>query len=112
MVSISVNWRIKPKVAGAKLTEYWDLHHGRNNEQWLVVSTIVEDTTYLHRGMLLMELERYEEAIPYFERVIEIKPEANEAHELLIGLYENLGRFERGIELTKQVLETHPVAQR
>jgi hypothetical protein len=36
-----------PYSIGARLTEYWDLHHGRSNEQWLVVSTIVEDSTYL-----------------------------------------------------------------
>jgi hypothetical protein len=31
----------------AKLTEYWDVHHGRTGEQYLVVSTIVEDPTNL-----------------------------------------------------------------
>lgn len=67
-----------------------------------------EDTTYLHRGMLLIELERYEEAIPYFERVIELKPDVYEAYELLIGLYENLGRFERGIEVVSLLLERNP----
>jgi hypothetical protein len=36
-----------PYSANARLTEYWDLHKGRNNEQWLVVSTIVEDPAYL-----------------------------------------------------------------
>ena len=36
-----------PYSASARLTEYWDLHQGRNNEQWLVVSTIIEDPTYL-----------------------------------------------------------------
>ncbi|HEY9841536.1 MAG: tetratricopeptide repeat protein [Candidatus Sericytochromatia bacterium] len=67
-----------------------------------------EDTTYLHRGMLLMELNRYEDAIPYFERVIALKPNVLEAYELLVGLYENLGHFERGIELAHQVLEKNP----
>jgi hypothetical protein len=36
-----------PYSAKAKLTEYWDLHKGRNGEQWLVVSTVVDDPTYL-----------------------------------------------------------------
>ena len=36
-----------PYSAAARLTEYWDLHRGRNGEQWLVVSTIVDDPTYL-----------------------------------------------------------------
>lgn len=70
-----------------------------------------EDTTYLHRGMLLIELGRFEEAVPYFERVIELKPDVLEAYELLIGLYENLGRFERGIELAEAVLQRQPESQ-
>jgi hypothetical protein len=36
-----------PYSASAKLTEYWDVHKGRNGEQWLVVSTIVDDPKYL-----------------------------------------------------------------
>ena len=36
-----------PYSAKARLTEYWDLHKGRNGEQWLVVSTVVDDPTYL-----------------------------------------------------------------
>lgn len=67
-----------------------------------------EDTTYLHRGMILMEMERYEEAVPYFEKVIELRPNVNEAYDLLVGLYENLGRFSRGIELAQQSLQIHP----
>lgn len=67
-----------------------------------------EDTTYLHRGMILMELERFEEAVPYFEKVIELQPNVQEAYELLVGLYENLGHFERGTELALQALERNP----
>jgi hypothetical protein len=36
-----------PYSAKAELTEYWDIHRGRTGEQWLVVSTVVEDPTYL-----------------------------------------------------------------
>ena len=36
-----------PYSGKAKLTEYWDFHGGRNGEQFLVVSTIVEDPQYL-----------------------------------------------------------------
>ena len=36
-----------PYSAKAKLTEYWDVHKGRNGEQWLVVSTTIEDPAYL-----------------------------------------------------------------
>jgi len=36
-----------PYSAKTELTEYWDLYRGRNGEQWLVVSTAVEDTAYL-----------------------------------------------------------------
>jgi tetratricopeptide (TPR) repeat protein len=67
-----------------------------------------EDTTYLHRGMLLMELDRYEEAIPYFERVIEVKPQVYEAYELLVGLYEQLGHLGKGIEMAQRALELNP----
>ncbi len=67
-----------------------------------------EDTTYLHRGMILMELERFDEAIPYFEKVIELKPNVVEAHELLIGLYSNTGEFEKGITLAEQALLVEP----
>ena len=61
-----------------------------------------EDTTYLHRGMILLEMEQFEEAIPYFEKVIELKPEVTEAYELLVGLHENLGNFQRALELAYQ----------
>lgn len=67
-----------------------------------------EDTTYLHRGMLLMELERFEEAIPHFERVIELRPNVLEAYELLIGLYEHLGYFEKGVAIASKALQIHP----
>jgi hypothetical protein len=36
-----------PYSGNAKLTEYWDIHNGRSGEQWLVVSTIIEDPKYL-----------------------------------------------------------------
>jgi hypothetical protein len=36
-----------PYSGQAKLTEYWDFHGGPNGEQFLVVSTIVEDAQYL-----------------------------------------------------------------
>jgi len=36
-----------PYSGSAKLTEYWDFHGGPNGEQFLVVSTIVEDPQYL-----------------------------------------------------------------
>ena len=67
-----------------------------------------EDTTYLHRGMLLMELGRFEEAIPHFEKVIELKPNVIEAYELLVGLYENMEQLDRGIELAQRALQTSP----
>lgn len=70
-----------------------------------------EDTTFLHRGMILLELERYEEAIPYFEKVIALKPDVIEAYELLVGLYENLGNFERGAILARRALELQPENQ-
>lgn len=67
-----------------------------------------EDTTYLHRGMILMELERFDEAIPYFEKVIELKPNVIEAYELLVGLYSNAGNFEKGIPLAEKALIVDP----
>lgn len=67
-----------------------------------------EDTTYLHRGMILMELERFEEAIPYFEKVIQLKPNVIEAYELLVGLYSNAGNFEKGIPLAERALLVSP----
>jgi hypothetical protein len=38
-----------PYGANTTLTEYWDLFAGRNNEQWLVITTIVNDPQYLQR---------------------------------------------------------------
>lgn len=70
-----------------------------------------EDTTFLHRGMILLEMERYEEAVPYFEKVIALKPDVIEAYELLVGLYENLGNFERGALLARRALELQPENQ-
>jgi hypothetical protein len=36
-----------PYSAGTKLTEYYDLSHERDGDTWFVVTTIVEDPTYL-----------------------------------------------------------------
>jgi hypothetical protein len=36
-----------PYSADAVLTEYWDLHKEKNGEQWLVVTTYVDDPKYL-----------------------------------------------------------------
>jgi hypothetical protein len=36
-----------PYGASARLTEYFDVHKGPKGEQWLVVSTVVDDSTYL-----------------------------------------------------------------
>jgi tetratricopeptide (TPR) repeat protein len=70
-----------------------------------------EDTTYLHRGMILLELDRKEEAIPYFEKVIELKPDVMEAYELLVGLHIDMGNFERAIYLAETALQMQPENQ-
>jgi hypothetical protein len=36
-----------PYGAKATMTEYWDLHRARNGDQWLVVTTLIDDPTYL-----------------------------------------------------------------
>ena len=36
-----------PYSANAVLTEYWDLYKERNGARWLVISTLVDDPTYL-----------------------------------------------------------------
>jgi hypothetical protein len=36
-----------PYSSNAKLIEYWDVNKGRHGEQWLVVSTIIEDSKNL-----------------------------------------------------------------
>ena len=106
--------RLEPSFVEARLT-LADAYH--NQGKYLIslreLETLekqipMEDTTYLHRGMILLELERFEEAVPCFEKVIEIRPDVLEAHELLIGLYENLGNFPRALELTERVLNMHP----
>lgn len=38
-----------PYGANTTLTEYWDLFAGRNNEQWLVITSIVSDPQHLQR---------------------------------------------------------------
>jgi hypothetical protein len=38
-----------PYSANAILTEYWDLNRETNGEQWIVITTIVEDPTYLQQ---------------------------------------------------------------
>lgn len=106
--------RLQPAFVEARLT-LADAYH--NQGKYLIsideLATLEqyipeEDTTYLHRGMILMELERFDEALPYFEKVVALKPEVTEAHELLVGLYENLGHYERAIELAHQVLALRP----
>lgn len=67
-----------------------------------------EDTTYLHRGMILLEMDRKDEAIPYFEKVTEIKPNVMEAYELLVALYEDQGLFDKGIEMAQKALLMAP----
>jgi protein O-GlcNAc transferase len=106
--------RLEPAFVEARLT-LADAYH--NQGKYLIslrelegLESLIpgEDTTYLHRGMILLEMERYEEAVPHFEKVIELKPDVLEAHELLVGLYENLGNFERGAYLAQKALELHP----
>jgi hypothetical protein len=36
-----------PYGATARMTEHWDLHKQRNGDQWLVVTTLIDDPTYL-----------------------------------------------------------------
>ena len=38
-----------PYSAGTVLTEYWDLVRPQNGDMWLVITTIVDDPTYLQR---------------------------------------------------------------
>jgi hypothetical protein len=38
-----------PYGANTTYTEYWDLFAGRNNEQWLVITSIVRDPQHLQR---------------------------------------------------------------
>lgn len=106
--------RIQPAFVEARLT-LADAYH--NQGKYLISMDELtrleeyipnEDTTYLHRGMILIELERFEEAIPYFEKVIELKPDVGEAYELLVGLYENFGNYERAMDLAKTALEINP----
>jgi tetratricopeptide (TPR) repeat protein len=106
--------RIEPDFVEARLT-LADAYHNQGKYlislrelDMLEKQIPAEDTTYLHRGMILLELERFEEAVPYFEKVIAIRPDVLEAYELLIGLYENLGQFQRALELTTQVLDRYP----
>ena len=106
--------RLQPAFVEARLTLADAYHHqGKYLISLRELDTLEkfipdEDTTYLHRGMLLMELERYDEAIPHFERVIELKPQITEAYELLIGLYENRGHFAKGIEMAQRALLVNP----
>lgn len=41
-----------PYSANALLTEYWDLHKQSNGDQWLVITTVVEDPLYLREPWL------------------------------------------------------------
>ncbi|MGV3523946.1 MAG: tetratricopeptide repeat protein [Candidatus Sericytochromatia bacterium] len=106
--------RLQPAFVEARLTLADAYHH---QGKYLISMRELEaleqyipddDTTYLHRGMILMELGRYSEAIPYFEKVIEVKPSVLEAYELLVGLYEEQGLLERGIEVAQKALMVQP----
>ncbi len=106
--------RIEPAFVEARLT-LADAYH--NQGKYLISMRELdalegyipdEDTTYLHRGMILMELERFDEAVPYFEKVIELKPNVIEAYELLVGLYSNAGDFEKGVPLAEKALIIDP----
>lgn len=106
--------RLQPAFVEARLTLADAYHHqGKYLISLQELDTLEafipdEDTTYLHRGMLLMELGSYDEAIPHFEKVIELKPNVLEAYELLVGLYENAGNLQRGIELAERALAIDP----
>ena len=43
-----VDW-IKPYSADAVLTEYWDVGREPNGDQWLVVTSLVDDPKYLQQ---------------------------------------------------------------
>lgn len=106
--------RLQPAFVEARLT-LADAYH--NQGKYLIslkeLETLEsyipdEDTTYLHRGMLLMELERFNEAIPYFEKVIMTNPRMIEAYELLVGLYEQAGRLDDAHLVATKALELDP----
>lgn len=106
--------RLEPSFVEARLT-LADAYHNQGKylismQELNALESYIpdEDTTYLHRGMILMELERFEEAVPYFEKVIELKPNVIEAYELLVGLYSNAGDFEKGIPLAEKALLIDP----
>ncbi len=60
------------------------------------------------RGFEAIKAQKYDEAIKYFEDVLEINPDNSEAHNNLGVAYAGLGRYSEAVEAYKQVIHIKP----
>lgn len=59
-------------------------------------------------GVVLMEQERYDEAVEHFERSLELNPEGPHAHHNLAEIFELRGELNRAIEHREKLVEINP----
>jgi TonB family protein len=79
----------------------------RNCNEALEMKPSATQALYYH-GRTLMGLERFEEAVPDLEKVLEADPAKEEAIQSLAYSYVQLGSADRATVLYRQYLELHP----
>lgn len=78
----------------------WRDNLSKNPDSW---------QAHVRMGQRLFKQERYAEAVPHLERVVQLKPELADNHNLLGLVYCRLGRFEQGIAEYREALRLKEV---
>lgn len=63
---------------------------------------------FLQQGVVLMQREKYEEAIGFCQKAIEAEPRYADAYSTMSDAYANLGQFEQALEIQKKVILLDP----
>lgn len=71
-------------------------------------SNNLEAKEILEKGITLMSLRRYDEAIEYFNKAIDLRPNYAEAYNLKANAYIQNGRFNEAIELLDTAIKLKP----
>jgi tetratricopeptide (TPR) repeat protein len=74
---------------------------------WYVEAGEVAET-YIHKGEDLLGLEKFEEALVHFEKIIKDYPEFAEAHNKLATVFFLLGNYKNSVSECKVTLKINP----
>jgi len=72
------------------------------------ISPKSDDNSWLDQGCQQLEIENFEDALFYFEKVIELEPDNHKAWKKRGDALDNLGRFEEAINSFDKALEFKP----